>query len=34
MLYTQYCNVIEARSNLHVADKAYDTKVICYIQII
>ena len=27
MVYTQYCNVIEAQSILHVADKAYDTKV-------
>ena len=26
MVYTQYCNVIEAQSILHVADQAYDTK--------
>ena len=27
MVYTQYCNVIEAQSILHVAVQAYDTKV-------
>ena len=26
MVYTQYCNVIEARSILHVADQVYDTE--------